>query len=426
MITAKEYLPEKTRSQTSIAYNNIFHSVPLNTADIQQKLLNIETKKRCNIFPWNGQFSPQLIEILLSTYASKASIILDPFLGSGTILYEAGLLNLEAFGTEINPAAYKLARTYRLINYNKIERQKIIKSLELILNKTLESYTLMRIQCSHQTLKASLIDALKLTQGVAERELFEALIILLDFYRRDLTIKKIFATYEKLKNIVIYLPYSEHKINAFNRDARDIPFEDNSIDLVITSPPYINVFNYHQNYRESVEALGWDVLSVAKSEFGSNRKNRGNRFLTVIEYCIDIAQSLAELSRLVRTNGRIIFIVGRESNVRMTPFYNGQIIAALGAQCIGLRVDKRQERAFKNKFGQTICEDIIHFVSQPNRVGKQEAIEDAKKIARETLLTALQYAPVTSISDIEIAITKIDEIKPSPIYLPSTNLIFEH
>lgn len=33
--------------------------------------------------------------------------------------------------------------------------------------------------------------------------------------------------------------------------------------LLITSPPYINVFNYHQKYRRSVEALGYDVLAIA-------------------------------------------------------------------------------------------------------------------------------------------------------------------
>lgn len=45
--------------------------------------------------------------------------------------------------------------------------------------------------------------------------------------------------------------------------------------LVLTSPPYINVYNYHQQYRASAEALGWDLLEVAKTEIGSNRKHPG-------------------------------------------------------------------------------------------------------------------------------------------------------
>ncbi|MEP9412025.1 MAG: hypothetical protein HRF42_11640 [Candidatus Brocadia sp.] len=51
-----------------------------------------------------------------------------------------------------------------------------------------------------------------------------------------------------------------------------------SADLIITIPPYINVFNYHRNYRSIMDILGFDILKVAASEIGSNRKNRGNRF----------------------------------------------------------------------------------------------------------------------------------------------------
>ena len=58
-------------------------------------------------------------------------------------------------------------------------------------------------------------------------------------------------------------------------DARALPVESGSADLVLTSPPYINVHNYNQKYRRSVEALEWDILAVARSEIGSNRQNRG-------------------------------------------------------------------------------------------------------------------------------------------------------
>ncbi len=46
----------------------------------------IENMERSNPFPWNGQFSPQLVETLLQTYAPSGGFMLDPFLGSGTVL----------------------------------------------------------------------------------------------------------------------------------------------------------------------------------------------------------------------------------------------------------------------------------------------------------------------------------------------------
>ena len=56
-------------------------------------------------------------------YTKDGDFILDPFLGSGTVLHEAGRLRRPAFGVEINPAAYKMAETYRFINLKPADRE---------------------------------------------------------------------------------------------------------------------------------------------------------------------------------------------------------------------------------------------------------------------------------------------------------------
>jgi hypothetical protein len=66
---------------------------------LPQAILNLDRvtsalpnrKTRSNIFSWRGQFSPQLIEHLLLTYCPKNAIILDPFVGSRTVLHKAGI-----------------------------------------------------------------------------------------------------------------------------------------------------------------------------------------------------------------------------------------------------------------------------------------------------------------------------------------------
>lgn len=97
---------EKFLQQPVISFNE----------SLSTEILNIEDKKRSNIFSWRGQFSPQLIENLLFYYCPRNSTVLDPFSGSGTVLYEAGCLGLEAFGCEINPAAWILSKTYELMS----------------------------------------------------------------------------------------------------------------------------------------------------------------------------------------------------------------------------------------------------------------------------------------------------------------------
>src|SRR5208337_2271056 len=59
-----------------------YESIPLDTNSITQHQLNIDAKERSNLFPWNGQFSPQLIELLLKAYARPDTFVFDPFLGS--------------------------------------------------------------------------------------------------------------------------------------------------------------------------------------------------------------------------------------------------------------------------------------------------------------------------------------------------------
>ena len=98
-------------------------------AVIPQDKLNIENRKRANIFSWRGQFSPQLIENLLLSYCPKTAVILDPFVGSGTSLYEAACLGLPVFGCEVNPAAWILSRTYQIINLKLETRNNLLNSI---------------------------------------------------------------------------------------------------------------------------------------------------------------------------------------------------------------------------------------------------------------------------------------------------------
>tara|TARA_B110000285_G_scaffold111954_1_gene127083 strand:+ start:1267 stop:2469 length:1203 start_codon:yes stop_codon:yes gene_type:complete len=381
--------------------------------DLKKEMVDISDKKRSNLFTWRGQFSPQLIEALIENYASEDDVLYDPFCGSGTLLIEAASKNYTVFGTELNPAAFGLASIYKLIQADNINAS--IEYVENIIKDYFPTDNLFKNTKSKEldNLKTELVSALSKTKDLNIKIILNALIIGLDFEQKILTKVKLQSAWENLKTTIQNLPDSDKDINLFLGDARESNINNKSIDFVITSPPYINVFNYHQNYRKSVEATGFNVLEVARSEIGSNRKFRSNRFLTVIQYALDIYQVFIDLKRICRPDAKIIFIVGRESSVRKTSFSNAKLLTEVAKE-VGFKLVGEQPRMFKNKFGQDIYEEILRFKIDNNR--EISDITVIKEIALNHLSKALEYAPEESISDLNDAISKGHNVEPSVIY----------
>lgn len=51
-----------------------YQDIPINHTLINQSLLDISIKVRSNLFSWNGQFSPQFVEALLTNFANTTDI----------------------------------------------------------------------------------------------------------------------------------------------------------------------------------------------------------------------------------------------------------------------------------------------------------------------------------------------------------------
>jgi site-specific DNA-adenine methylase len=401
--------------------SGIFSETPINRNAIPQAMLDIEDKQRVNPLPWKGQFSPQFIEALLGNFSKKGSIVFDPFLGSGTVLLEAGRIGLSAYGTEINPAAITLAKTYSFINVAKDLRPEYTQTFLKDVENCIQANTPLFQNSKNATVSGD-YDLKEILLGMvndAEDELSlilrESFIVLLDFYKFSTISGRATGVAKTIAHFINQLPHSDEPIKIFNSDARNVPLKESLIDLVITSPPYINVFNYHQQYRASTEALNWKLLEVAKSEFGANRKHRSNRFLTVVQYCLDMALTFQELLRICKLESQIIFVVGRESNVRKTRFFNGELVTEVAHRACGLNLELRQERKFVNRFGQTIWEDILHFVKN-GETFQPLSLEGARKVAVDSLEFIYKIASNDVKTDIKNAIESAESIKPSPIY----------
>ena len=394
-------------------------SVELDRRSLPQTDLDIANRTRTNPLPWKGQFSPQLAERLLGAYSQVGSFVLDPFVGSGTSLMEAARMGLPASGTELNPAAVVLARLHSLVNRDIASRVAATDELQNRLYEILRpSFPRLfddspSCPLDHSELERLLVGLWRDAAGPT-KDLAAALVVLCDFYRH-LDVSRIQTVWLRLRETVLALPESIAPVTVHHADARSLPHDTGTVDLVLTSPPYINVHNYHQQYRRSIEALAYDVLSVARSEIGSNRQNRGNRFLTVIQYSLDMSLALREVARVTRPGSLSIVVIGRESMVCGVRFFNGELIAELAVRAVGLILERRQERVFRNRFGQPIYEDILHLRSTGDVPEQPPTLVAARRIANELLSASRHSVDDTANGMIEDALARTPAVCPSPM-----------
>lgn len=318
-----------------------------------------------------------------------------------------------------------MSKFFSFSNLNPGRRIKFLQRVELALStelKNLNGQPVYQENSDYRSAYKNLLSfgkkLIKYTDNEDEK-IFLLNLLFLSERDKELKLKdSALKSFNYLKKSLLGLPFAKKMIDAKLQDARTVNKNFvRAIDLIITSPPYINVFNYHQNYRGILEIFGYDLLKVAESEFGSNRKNRGNRFRTVIQYCLDMEQSLNSFWHALKVGGKMVIVVGRKSNVRKTPFYNGSIVMEILSEMQGFRTIENLERSFTNKFGEVIKEDILIVSKADYKVD----FEIGKNVAKKHLEQALAACNDDSIIlDLRDAIGNINAIESSPLFSPKS------
>nr|VFK39143.1 MAG: Putative RNA methylase family UPF0020 [Candidatus Kentron sp. TC]VFK54916.1 MAG: Putative RNA methylase family UPF0020 [Candidatus Kentron sp. TC] len=389
------------------------------TRTFLQNRLNVANKSRSNIFNWRGQFTPQFIDYLLDELASNTTAIADPFCGSGTVLLEAASRDLVAYGLELNPAAYAMAKFFTLANFSFKHRIDLASQVEKHMSASFRDFGDLPLWESSSSYREKAKNLLLIGRALFDscQTKSETLLIALTLFEAEATrngelLPTVRNAFERIRSRLYRLPHVECAPRVSLCDAR---LADTAIhaecDMILTSPPYINVFNYHQNHRAIVELLGFDILRVARSEIGSNRKNRQNRFRTVVQYAMEMEHCLKAFSRILKPDGLAVIVLGRESNVRGVPFQNGTIVIQVAEQSGMFVLDSRHERSFTNRFGTTIFEDILIFVMSSAVSQSNVAID----VAAQHLEEGLALAEGEVAEDIRETLATIHNIPESPV-----------
>ncbi len=139
-------------------------------------------------------------------------------------------------------------------------------------------------------------------------------------------------------------------------DARRLPLESSSVDVVITSPPYLNAIDYLRGHKFSLVWMGYrigELRNLRATSIGTevSRGSRAERGATaevlkcmgavhrlseryrgmLARYVTDMSAVVQEIARVLTPAGRAVLVVG-DSTIRGVYVRNSRVIAWLAQQ----------------------------------------------------------------------------------------------
>jgi len=90
-----------------------------------------------------------------------------------------------------------------------------------------------------------------------------------------------------------------------------MPLENNSIDGVITSPPYSFAIDYIKNDEAQLSFLGNNINDIRSRMIGLIGKNKEER---LENYFKDMNKVCAEIARVLKPNKYLVMIIGSNTN----------------------------------------------------------------------------------------------------------------
>jgi DNA modification methylase len=269
-----------------------------------------------------GRIKPSFAHWIIKVSSKPDDVILDPFCGIGTVPLEADLLGRKSFGIDLNPYAVAIARA-------KFDRRGLDNEIEYLKALNLESIYVdlsnlpkfVKEYYHPKTLKE--IIALR-NQFIKDNRYFllGCLLSIAHGHRpQHLSIRTgyIIPYIPKPKPSVEYKPAIPRMLMKVKRiykdkfplesngeiieaDARNMPLDDNSVDVVISSPPYYNTLDYVTSNKLRLSLMGLDEKQQEKIQHTLIQDKK--------TYLAEMKKVASEIRRVLKPNSLCIFILG--------------------------------------------------------------------------------------------------------------------
>jgi len=318
-----------------------------------------------------ARLHPETAARLVEGLSNPGDTVLDPFCGSGTVLCEAHRLGRRALGIDANPLAVELGKL-KTLGLGTRETATLVETAEKIAERAdarrlakapptrrygpedrelFDAHVLLELDSL-----ASGIDALP--RGEMKRALFLVLSAMLTKVSKqpgDTTsrvaprrlpsgfalrffVKKTEELVRRLSEYqaLVADPRVEVKVGA--GDARRLErIRAGSVALVVASPPYPGVYDYHSHHATRLRWLGLEEELFERFEIGARRRAKGRSFdVALAAWRRDFGACLREMARVLSPKGSAALIIA-DSVLGGRAFRADEVTASL-AEAAGLVV----------------------------------------------------------------------------------------
>jgi hypothetical protein len=379
-------MPTQADIYTRLAETDLDPDLSWSESDLPERE---RTKHVHRLHPYLGKYVPQLVEIFLQRHFTKNSVILDPFLGSGTTLVECSTYGCRGVGVDISAFNALLSRV-KTATYNpfvvETDLRAALAELSAVVNErggqlTLDE-TLTPVDSDEpadisewlatwfdpQALSELLVyrallrkypesaDLMKVVLCRAARSARLVTHFDLDFPKKPQTepyycpkhSRTCQPTREAFKFLQRYTLDSVRRVKEYARlrkpveitvhhgDSRNINYGE-QFDGLITSPPYPGRIDYHEQHRYAFELL--DLPDLREEEIGAAEK--GTSRSAIDAYVSDMTAVFENARNHMRKNALAVIVIDDQRSL-----YDGILSDA------GFTVQERRKRHVNRRTGR--------------------------------------------------------------------------
>lgn len=297
--------------------------------------------------PYVGKMKSGMAKVLISLYSKRGEIVLDPFSGSGVVPMEAALSGRVAWANDLSPYA-------QAITQGKLEtpgNEKTALDRCELLAKEIEvhahSVDIANVpdwvkEFFHPETLKEILSAFSILKNNNDCFLTACLLGILHHVRpgflsypashlvpylrrtmypsekypemylyRNLKTRLIAKVKRAYSRSLIPIDWENRKYEVWRTNSMNLPIENDSVDAIISSPPYFGALDYARDNRLRLWFLGCEDWKVLDESMTANSK----------VYIPQMSQCIKEMYRVLKPDRRCILVLGdvkRDGQIRRT------------------------------------------------------------------------------------------------------------